>query len=118
MNLKHDEHFRYWYIDNYTKPLLKCKTWSYEIADYGDSEELKGMNLYASLDFLKELCRVEQKDLIIEVQIRRSIRESKFSTSSDYTGYTPPKHKIFVLSMEGDFKDERGSIESGQIISR
>jgi hypothetical protein len=111
MNLLPDKLFRNWYKVGNSEPLLKCKTWSYDIAHYGESEQLQGMNLFASLQFLKELCRSERKEMIIEVQIRRFYRESRYSSRSNDSGYAPPKHKVFILSTEGVLRDERGSIE-------
>ncbi len=117
MKLQPDKQFRNWYKSGNNEPLLKCKTWSYEIANYGESEQLKGMNFFASLKFLKELCKSEKKEMIIEVQIRRFIRESRYSSRNE-SKYTPPKHKVFILSMEGGLRDERGNIEIGRATSK
>lgn len=118
MNIQPDKQLRCWFKDGHTEPLLKCKTWSYDIAHYGESEQLLGMNFFASLKFLQELCRSEKKEMIIEVQIRRFTRESRYSSHNNDSGYTPPKHKVFILSMEGGLRDERGNIEFGKPVSK
>ena len=111
MKLHSDKHLRYWFSEGYTEPCLKCKTWSYDIDHYGENERLQGMNLFASLEFLKQLCRIEKKEMIIKVQIRRFIRESHYSNNGSDSKYVPPKHKVFILSQEGKLRDERGNIE-------
>lgn len=118
MNLQHDKLLRVWFKAGCNEPLLKCKTWSYDTAHYGENEQLQGMNLFASLEFLKELCKFERKEMIIEVEIRRFFRESRYSSRSNDSGYTPPKHKVFILSMEGGLRDERGSIEFRKAFSK
>lgn len=118
LNLRSDKQFKYWFKEDNTEPLLKCKTWSYETAHYGESEQLQGMNLFGSLELLKQMCRIEKKELVIEVQIRRFEKESRYSNSKNDSGYTPPRHKVFILSMEGRLRDERGNIEFRKASSR
>lgn len=118
MKLQPDKQFRNWFKAGNNEPLLKCKTWSYDIALYGESEQLQGMNLSASLQFLKEFCRSEKKEMIIEVQIRRFFRESRYCNRSNDSDYTPPKHKVFILSTEGVLRDERGDFNFRKATSK
>ncbi len=115
LNLQADELYRNWYMDGHQKPCLTCEDWSYEIANYSETEQLRGMKLSASLEMLKELCAVEECEMVIEVQIQRRIRESRYSRQSSEKAYVPPKHKIYVFSQKGELRDEKGSVEFRKI---
>ena len=115
MNLSFDNKLKYWFIEGHNDACLKCRTWSYGLAHYRENEPLQGMNLFASLDFLKNLCRTEKKEMIIKVQISRDIRESHYGNHVSDSKYMPIKHKIFILSQEGKLRDERGNFEIRKI---
>jgi hypothetical protein len=58
---------------------------------------------------------VETCDLLIEVQIERSSRESFYGGQSNKKVYMPPKHKIYIFTLEGELVDEHGFIKFGDI---
>lgn len=111
LSLREDEQYRNWYMGGQREPCLTCQDWSYEIAKYGETEQLRGMRLSASLEMLKELCAAEECELIIEVQIERRIKESRYSRQNSEKAYVTPKHKIYILSPKGELRDEHGSVE-------
>lgn len=111
LNLLADEQHRNWYMDGRKESCLTCQDWSHEIANYSETEQLRGMKLIASLEILKKLCVAEGCELVIEVQIKRRIVESRYSKHSSEKAYVPPKHKIYIFSQKGELRDEKGSVE-------
>lgn len=111
LNLQADEQYRNWYMDGKKESCLTCQDWGYEIANYGETEHLRGMKLSASLEMLKKLCTAKKCELVIEVQIQRRARESRYSGQSREKAYVPPKHKIYIFSPKGELRDEKGSVE-------
>lgn len=111
LNISADDQFKNWYMHGEKEACLTCKDWSYALANYGESEQLKGIRLSASLGVLKKLCITEQCELIIEVRINRTVVKSRYSNDGGEGEYVPPKHKIYVLSQKGDIRDENGSVE-------
>ena len=102
-------------MDGQKEPCIICQDWSYEIADYNETEQLRGMKLSASLALLKNLCATEECELVIEVQIQRRIRESRYSKHGSEKTYVPPKHKIYVFSQKGELRDEKGIVNFREI---
>lgn len=115
LNMHADEQYRNWYMDGQKESCLTCQGWSYDIADYNETEQLRGIKLSASLEMLKKLCAAEECELVIEVQIQRRIRESRYSKHSSEKAYVPPKHKIYIFSQEGELRDEKGSVKFREI---
>ena len=110
LNLRSDEQSRNWYIGSEEKACICCSDWSYDISNYGDSENLCGIRMSASFEFLKKLCLAQNCELIIEVRIQRSIKESRYSGQNSENEYKPPICKIYVFSSKGELRDEQGSI--------
>ena len=118
ISLSVDKQSKNWCFSEQEVHCITCQSWSYDVSEYSETEQLLGKRLCASLGGLKALCIVEDCELIIEVQIRRRIKKSRNSDSSSDGAYIPPKHKIYVFSREGELRDEKGSVSIRQIASQ
>ena len=110
-NIRADEQYKNWYSGEQDEKCLTCQNWSCDISEHSETEQLPGKRLSASLKMLRRLCIVEECELIIEVQIRRRVKKSRYSSSGVSDVYVPPKHKIYIFSQEGTLRDENGSVE-------
>jgi hypothetical protein len=106
-----DNQFKKWFVSEQDRYCIASKSWSYDIGEYNESELLVGKILSSDSEFLKELCIIEKCDIIIEIQMQRRKKISRYKYSDSDSGYVPPKHKVYVFSMEGGLRDENGSIE-------
>lgn len=66
-----------------------------------DTFKRKGSRMFASLAFLKTLCKTMNRDLIFKVQVERTFRESSHYRRNDKNGYRPPTCKVFLFSADG-----------------
>ncbi len=110
LDLQSDGQLRNWYMHGQTEPCLTCTSWSYEISNYNDVEQMKGLRLSATLEVLKKLCVKNKCELIIKVQIHRRIAENRHRQSNE-KAYVSPKHKVYLFSQDGGLIDENGSVD-------
>jgi hypothetical protein len=115
LDLIPDSEKRSWRQGNRPDVLLKSETWSDEKRwRRGEREEAfrHGVRICASMALLKEVCRLTDKYLIVEVQINRRQEHSKWKDESGY-GYLDPSHKVFLFSSDGILEDARKSHQLG-----
>jgi hypothetical protein len=103
---------REWYLTDTTKASLVCELWSEKTSGYKDDLPRCGNRMITSLAFLTKLCADLQRDLIIEVQIKRNyLRKSYNSRNDDGIEYPSPYCKIYILSANGTLRDARTSYQ-------
>lgn len=85
---------------------LKCKTWSRYRNNENETPDQYGMRLSASLTLLKKLCKVNDCNLIIKVNIRRDF---EYEYRKDKYEYFKPKNRIYLLSADGRLKSTEKS---------
>lgn len=100
MGIKSDDDGKTWYKSN-GDVALRCDTWSGNIQGYDEEPEQSGMRLSASLSLLKELCKMYDSYLIIDVNISRDIA---YKYRPDDHKYLGPSHKIYLLTEDGRLK--------------
>jgi len=83
---------------------LKCETWSSKLSEYRKEPKQSGMRLSASLTVLKEICKIYNCDLIIEVNISRDI-EYDYREKDDYKYIR--NHKLYLLSEDGRLRSTK-----------
>jgi hypothetical protein len=105
MGLSADAEQREWYVDGEGKPSLLCAIWSSNKSEYDKDRWRQGINLSASLQFLRKLCLKTKRELILEVQINRRFK-TEYGRSDDEKGYQGPYSKIYLLSQDGELRDE------------
>lgn len=99
---------RKWFMPDTAKESLVCELWS--LSERGDKEEPPryGIRMSASLEFLKVLCSTLERELIIEVQIKRCFhRSSYYRRSDDDREYSTPNSKVYILSADGKLRNTR-----------
>lgn len=92
-----------WYLPESSNPTLKCEIWSSYRSDRDENPSQVGKRLKASLQFLKHMCATFNCDLILEVQVKRDINY-KYQSNKDKFEYSKPKHKLFILSSNGELR--------------
>ncbi len=107
LQLKSDSEKRYWYLNSKLYPVLNCEIWSHYNSHDTDSPMGEGKKLSASLKILKKLCKKLNCELIIEVQIRRTVYNSYGRQGKKDEFETEPESKIYIFSKDGRFRDER-----------
>lgn len=104
--LSADAEKRQWFVAGNDKTSLLCEIWSSNKSEYDKERWRHGIKLSASLQFLRNLCFSTGKELIIEFQMNRRFKNN-YGGSDD--GYQPPFSKIYLLSQDGEIRDERTS---------
>jgi hypothetical protein len=84
------------------------ETWVSEILDREEQADQLGMRLRCTPEFIQLLCKTYHSALVLKVELERS-SYSKYGGSSDYSGYKPAKHKIFLITEDGKIKFAGGN---------
>ena len=104
LHIEGDRECRIWQIrtDSAPKEVVWSQVWgSYRHQD-NESEGEEGQRLQASKAFVSEFLGRMNMDLIVEVEVKRSIRRNHYERSQDEDiGYVPPYFRIFVLRADG-----------------
>ena len=84
------------------KEVIWSQVWgSYRRQD-NESEGEEGQRLQASQTFVTEFLGKVNMDLIVKVEVERSIRRRHYERNQDEDlGYVPPYFRIFVLRADG-----------------
>jgi hypothetical protein len=109
--LTHDLERREWRLPDADKISLRCELWSEEKVTDREGPSREGKRVSASLTFLRKLCAVLERELIIKVEIDRQLRRSYYSRSDDEFKYTEPSCKLYLLSADGKLRDEKTSYQ-------
>ncbi|MBK9099491.1 MAG: ATP-binding protein [bacterium] len=107
--LSSDSEKRVWYINDEKEPQFICEIWSSEKLRIDEDPRRTGIRISASLEFIKNLCKTHNCELIYKVEIQRYYRYKQYSRDDDETRYKPPHFKFFVLSQHGKLRDEKKS---------
>ncbi|TCN59607.1 ATP-binding protein [Flavobacterium circumlabens] len=104
LNLSRESEGKSWYLPTSSYPDLKCEIWSsHRGMERDENPDQSGKRLKASLHFLKHLCSTFNCDLLLEVEIKRDITY-KYRRSEEKYEYLKPKHKLFILSSNGELR--------------
>lgn len=112
-DLKPDLEKRIW-RDGSTPP-KKCfesQVWGNKEKDTRSESFVRhGQRLSGSLAMLKKMCKKLRKDMIIEVQIARSLSDIYNRDKDDSVRYPPPYSKVYLLKGDGIFRDTTTSYQ-------
>ena len=104
LQLEGDRECRVWQrrTKSIPKEVIWSRVWgSYRSRDF-ETEGEDGRRLQASKTFLNEFLRQMNMDLIVKVEVTRSIRSNHYERSQDEnTGYMPPYFRIFLIRTDG-----------------
>ncbi len=104
MSLGCDFEKRLWCRENNgtTENVLWSQVWGRLRRKDDEGEGERGQRLQASFAFVTEMLQRMNMDLIVEVQIRRELRRSRFEIKKDVDhGYLPPKARLFLIRSKG-----------------
>jgi hypothetical protein len=101
MELVSDHERRIWMDRDERTVVLRSQLWE-EFLSGEDDEPEKGSRLQASYGFLRNMVLKSNMDLIIEVQIRRRYRHTRYGArrSNDF-GYIEPSTRFFLAKTDG-----------------
>ena len=105
--LKTDKEYRVWRIETEggRKEALWSQIWGSDHSQYNhyyETEGEHGRRLQASHTFITEFLGKVNRDLIVEVQIKRRILRDRYERRKDGSlGYVPPDTRIFILRADG-----------------
>lgn len=91
--------------------LARTEMWASE-ADYPrEQPSQNGLRMYCNLDFLKDICKNMEKEIVFEVQIRRNYYSN--GTEGPDKSYRSAVHKIFILSADGTLRSTERNYRIG-----
>lgn len=100
-----DNEFRVWHSDkedSISKEIIWSQIWGNYRSNDDESEGDHGWRLQASPIFIEELLNKMNMDLIVKVEIKRSLRHYRYERSTDDgLGYIPPYFRIFIFRSNG-----------------
>lgn len=103
--MRTDSDYRNWYIEGEETPSLISKLWSSSNND-SDSAQKKGNILESSIEFLREICKECNCQIIISVDIRRT---RKHQRNGGQHGYKPAVFRNFIFTADGELRTTRES---------
>ena len=105
MQLRSDGERRVWRSrhNGKTEEALRSLVWGRFREKDDENEAENGSRLQASVPFVLEFLRKMDMDLMIEVEVRRRIRRSRYESPKDHdTGYIPPSARLFLVKPDGN----------------
>lgn len=112
LNLSANSDKTIWHYPNSSHPALKCEIWSSHRTSIDENPDQAGKRMKASLQFLKDMCLAFDCVFILRVQQRREISFNYYSRDNKNEYYIP-KHKIFILTSDGELKTTGTSVKLG-----
>jgi hypothetical protein len=104
LHLESDTEFRSWQWPNEfgSRKILWSHVWGSYRRKNDDLAGEQGRRLQAAIDFVTRFLCILQMDLIVEVEIDRRIRRSRYENdTNDKLPYTPPNARIFIIKSDG-----------------
>ncbi|MDX8452968.1 AVAST type 3 anti-phage nuclease/ATPase Avs3a [Mesorhizobium sp. VK9D] len=100
--LTSDSESRTWKLKENNKDVIWCEIWGKRQTKGEENDVERGRRLVADVGYLKELLKRVDKDMIIEVDLRRNILRSNYeSYKENDPGYFPPYTRIYLLKSDG-----------------
>jgi len=104
LGLNSDPERRVWSaeIGGRTEPVLWARLWGH-LQDRDDEEEREsGRRFEASISLIRQLLSTTETDLLVEVEVNRQQRYSRYSHGEEKgLGYIPPCAKLFLIRGDG-----------------
>ncbi|NKC15031.1 MAG: hypothetical protein GKR94_23430 [Gammaproteobacteria bacterium] len=104
MGLSSDAERRVWsaVIEDRTEPVLWSRVWGHFRDREDEDERESGQRFEASISFVRQLLSASGTDLVLEVEVERRQRYSRYSHREDEgLGYVPPCTKLFLIRGDG-----------------
>ncbi len=103
MNLDSDVEHRQWFVKGDRIAVACSQVWGhFNEKDDDDTNRERGVRFQASFAFIVSLLSELQMDLIIEVEIERRRRYSRWERGNEHDiGFIPPSARLFLLRSDG-----------------
>ena len=103
LDLSVDNTGKVWHTPLPSSSSMKCEIWSSYRFNRDENPEQTGKKLKASLQFLKYICTTLNCDIVIDISIKRDVNY-KYQNQEEEHQYLKPKHKLFILSSDGELR--------------
>lgn len=104
INCTYNNDMKNWQLDD--RVCLQSKYWSEDKPSHNDDYMRNGNQALASLDLLTLICKQMNVEIAIQLNIKRTYKDSYNSRSKDDDiGYIPSYSKTFLLSADGKLRD-------------
>lgn len=103
MKLNSDTEHRRWFVQGDCIDVAWSHVWGYyQDEDNDKTKHETGERFQASFEFIVSLLRKLSMDLIVEIQIERRLRYSRWERSKeDDIRFTPPSTRLFLIKSDG-----------------
>ena len=104
MHLSSDSERRVWCAQRNGKieEVLRSQVWGRFREEDDENNAENGSRIQASVPFLLEFLRKMDMDLIIEIEVTRRIRHSRYESYENHDiGYIPPSARLFLVKPDG-----------------
>ena len=102
MGLGTDADERVW-CDETKTPVMRSQVWGSLETERDERADERGERLLASLDFVNDVLRNLDRDLIVEVQIGRRGHRWRYETREDDDERIPERTRLYVVKSDGHF---------------
>ncbi|MDW7729303.1 MAG: AVAST type 3 anti-phage nuclease/ATPase Avs3a [Bacillota bacterium] len=105
MNLNSDAEQRRWFVKGDNNTVVWSQTWGCHKDKDDDKIFESGERLQLTFEFILSLLRELEMDLIVEVEIERRFRYSKWERrDNDDIGFILPSARLFVIKADGNIR--------------
>lgn len=102
MKLDTDTEHRRWFVQGDNIDVAWSQVWGHFKEKDDETDHESGSRFQASFAFIVSLLRELEMDLIVEVEITRSLRYSRWERrNDDDIGYIPPSARLFLIKSDG-----------------
>lgn len=101
MNLASDAENRRWFVREDHIEVAWSKVWGDFIEKDDTANHESGVRFQALFDAIVTFLRKLEMDLLVEIQIKRSHRYSRWQRSDDEVGFIPPSARLFLVKTDG-----------------
>ena len=102
MNLTPDTEHRRWFVQGDHVDVAWAQVWgTFVEKDDDETNHESGARFQASFEFVVSLLSKLEMDLLVEIQIKRSHRYSRWQRSDDEVGFIPPSTRLFLVKTNG-----------------
>lgn len=112
LGLAADPEGREW-RDGHDMIVVRSRIWAKILRRSGEDEPQTCHQVFARVSFLREMCAVLQKHLVIQVRIERNRHRDYRSESYGERVDIPPSMKIFILKPHGNLHENQRSYRIG-----
>lgn len=106
MSLDSDAEHRRWFVQGDRTDVVWSQVWGcFQEKDDDETNHESGDRLQASFEFIVSLLHEFEMDLIVEIEIERRLRYSRWERSDNNDiGFIPPSARLFLIKSDGSIR--------------